>query len=94
MIQTKFDLDKHSVETVIEFSFNLLQVSALLINVTGQILLYLPDSISGTNLFICSGVILNRHLGFKSGCDEMRVFVSELIIPVHIFLAALKWEED
>lgn len=94
MIQTKFDLDKHSVETVIEFSFNLLQVSALLINVTGQILLYLPDSISGTNLFICSGVILNRHLCFKSGCDEMRVFVSELIIPVHIFLAALKWEED
>lgn len=37
MIQTKFDLDKYSVEIVIEFSFNLLQVSALLINVTGPL---------------------------------------------------------
>lgn len=66
MIQTKFDLDKYSVEIVIEFSFNLVQVSTLLINVTGPlaeyILLYVLDSISDTNLFISSGVILNRHL--------------------------------
>lgn len=32
MVQTKFDTDKYSVETVIGFSFNLLQVSGLLIN--------------------------------------------------------------
>lgn len=37
MIQTKFDLGKYSAEIVIEFSFNLMQVSALLINVTGPL---------------------------------------------------------
>lgn len=56
MIQRKFDLGKYSVETVIEFSFNLMQVSALLINVTGplaeQVLLYMLDSISDTNLIL------------------------------------------
>lgn len=98
MIQTKFDLDNYSVQIVIEFSFSLLQVSALLINVTWPlaeyILLYVLDSIADRNLFICSGVILNRHLCFKSGGEGMFVLVPDLIIPVHIFLAALKWEED
>lgn len=75
-----------------------MQVPALLINVMGplaeEILLRVLESISDTNLFICSGVILNKHFCFKSGAGEMFVLVPDLIKPVHIFLAALKWEED
>lgn len=38
--------------------------------------------------------MLNRHLCFKSGEDEMLVLVPDLTVPVHIFLVALEWEED
>lgn len=38
--------------------------------------------------------MLNRHLCFESGEDEMPVLVPDLIIPVHIFLVVLKQEED
>lgn len=38
--------------------------------------------------------MLNRHLCFESGEDEMPVLVPDLVVPVHIFLVALKWEED
>lgn len=43
--------------------------------------------------FIFSGVMLNRHLCFESGEDEMLVLVPDLIIPVHIFLVVLKRKE-
>lgn len=52
------------------------------------------DSTPDANLFICSGVILNKHLGFKLGVEKLLVLVHDLTISMHVSLAALKWEED
>lgn len=97
MIQTKLDLDKYSFEIVIEFFFNIQQGFSLFYKYEGAII-WINSMRSAEQhfryKFICSGVMLNRCLCLESGEDEMLVLVPDLIIPLHKFLVAPKWEED
>lgn len=97
MIQAKFGLENSSFEIVIEFSFNVEEGFSPPYKHEGTIIWI--DSITHAEQhlrykFICSAVMLNRHLCFEPGEDDMLVLVPDLIVPVHIFSVALEWEED